>query len=94
MLSHRAYYATKCNETDCNDAMKTSKLKRHLHGNHSEHKQKDLSFFKRKEVSMKWQKLEVGRYFVQNNVAGVEASFEVAFEIAKQKNLLLSEKRL
>ena len=74
-----------CHKVLSNDAMKPSKLKRHLHGNHLEHKEKDLSFFKRKEMSLKRQKLDADTYFFHHSVADVEASFELAFRLLSKK---------
>lgn len=46
---------------------------------------KDLSFFQRQELSLKRQKLDANEYFQQQSTASVEAFFEVALQIAKQK---------
>ena len=41
-----------------NEAMKPSKLKRHLLQKHPEHMEKDLSFFQRQKLSLKREKLD------------------------------------
>ena len=65
--------------------MKPSKLKRHLETKHPEHAKKDLDFFKRHERCLKTQRLDRSGLFQQQSAAVVEASFEIALEIAKQK---------
>ena len=67
------------------ESMKPSKLKRHLETKHPEHAKKDVDFFKRHERCIKSQRLDASGLFQQQSVAVVEASFEVALEIAKQK---------
>ncbi|XP_042224418.1 protein ZBED8-like, partial [Homarus americanus] len=67
------------------DSMKPLKLKRHLETKHPEHSEKDLEFFKRHELRLKRQKLDASGSFQQQSAAAVEASYEVALEIAKQK---------
>ena len=64
--------------------MKPSKLKRHLETSHSEHTIKDMEFFRRHEESCKRQRLDRTGSFQQENTALVQASCEVALEIAKQ----------
>ena len=59
-----------------NEAIKPSKLKRHLQQNHPELIEKDLTFFRRKKLSLKRQKLDVSGYFCQQSTAGVQASFD------------------
>ena len=73
-----------CNATLSIEAMKTSKLKRHLNTKHPEHVRKNLSFFEGKELTLKWQKLGSKGYFQQQNKALVEASYETVLAIAKQ----------
>ncbi|XP_076806902.1 zinc finger BED domain-containing protein 5-like [Clavelina lepadiformis] len=74
-----------CHVVLSNDAMKPSKLKRHLQQKHPEHEGKDLSFYQRQKMSLKRQKLDASGYFQQQSTASLEASFEVALQIAKQK---------
>ena len=66
------------------EAVKPSKLKRHLNSKHPQHAGKDLSFFQRNKASLQRQKLDSQGYFQQQNKALVEASYETAFAIAKQ----------
>ena len=73
-----------CNAVLSVEAMKPSKLKRHLNTKHPKHVEKNLSFFEGKELALKRQKLDSKRYFQQQNKALVEASYEAALEIAKQ----------
>ena len=68
-----------------NEAMKPSKLKRHLHQKHPEHIKKDFNFFERQKLSLKRHKLDASGYFQEQVTANLTASFEVALQIAKQK---------
>ena len=81
-----------CYTVLCNEATKPSKLKRHLQQKHPEHVAKDLNFFDRQKLSLKWQKLDTSGYFQEQSTANLTASFEVALQIAKKKNLITSEK--
>ncbi|XP_023216822.1 zinc finger BED domain-containing protein 5-like, partial [Centruroides sculpturatus] len=74
-----------CKVVLSHESMKPSKLKRHLETKHSEHTKKDLEFFRRHETSCKRQKLDRTGSFQQESTALVQASYEVALEIAKQK---------
>ena len=67
------------------ESMKPSKLKRHLETKHPEHENKDLDFFKRHERCLKNQRFDASGSFQQQSAAIMEASYEIAFEIAKQK---------
>ena len=67
--------------------MKPSKLKRHLETKHSNHAKKDVDFFRRHEAGLKRQRLDRTGSFQQQNEALVQASYEIAFKIAKQKKL-------
>ena len=64
--------------------MNPLKLKRHLETNHPEHAKKDFDFFKRHERFLKRQILDASGSFQQQSAAIMEASCEIAFEIAKQ----------
>ena len=68
-----------------NKAMKPSKLKCYLQQKHPEHVDKDLWFFKKRKLSLKRLKLDASGYFQQQSTASVEAFFEVAPQIVKQK---------
>jgi hypothetical protein len=74
-----------CNAVLSAESMKPSKLKRHLETKHSGHVKKDLDFFKRHEIGLKRQRLDPTGSFQQQSIAAVQASYEVALEIAKQK---------
>ncbi|XP_068227883.1 protein FAM200C-like [Palaemon carinicauda] len=67
------------------ESLKPSKLKRHLETKHPEHAKKDLDFFKRHERCLKSQRLDRSGSFQQQSATVLEASYEIAFEIAKQK---------
>ena len=68
-----------------NEAMKPSKLKRHLQQKHSMHVENDLDFFQRLKLLLKRQKLDACEYFQEQSPASLMASFEVVLHIAKQK---------
>ena len=74
-----------CNVVLSAESMKPSKLKRHLETKHSNHAKKDVDFFRRHEAGLKRQRLDRTGSFQQQNEALVQASYEIAFEIAKQK---------
>lgn len=74
-----------CNVVLSAESMKPSKLKRHLETKHSNHISKDLEFFQRHEAGLKRQRLDFTGSFQQENAALIQASYEVALEIAKQK---------
>lgn len=74
-----------CKVVLSHESMKPSKLKRHFETKHSEHTKKDLEFFRRHETSCKSQRLDRTGIFQQSNTALMQASYEVALEIAKQK---------
>lgn len=74
-----------CNAVLSAESMKPSKLKRHLATKHAEHMTKDLEFFRRHQTSLKHQRLDATGNFQLQNTASVQASFEVALEIAKTK---------
>ena len=74
-----------CNVILSVESMKPSKLIRHLKTKHSEHAEKDLEFFRRRETSLKRQRLDPTGNYQQQSTAVVEASYVVALEVAKQK---------
>ena len=67
------------------ESLKPSKLKQHLETKHSNHVSKDLEFFRRHEAGLKRQRLDFTGSFQQENAALVQASYEVALKIAKNK---------
>ena len=67
------------------ESLKPSILKRHLEAKHPQHAKKDAAFFKRHEAGLKRQRLDAAGNFHQKNVAVLQASYEVALEIAKGK---------
>ncbi|XP_055543290.1 protein FAM200C-like [Wyeomyia smithii] len=74
-----------CNVVLSVEAMKPSKLKRHLVTHHAEHSAKDMSFFRRYEAGIKRRRLNSsGTIQLQSN-AVLQASYETAFEIARNK---------
>ena len=72
--------------------MKPSKLKRDLETKHSEHAKKDFDFFKRHERCLKSPRLDASGSFQQHSTAIMDALYEIAFEIAKQKSITRLEK--
>ena len=74
-----------CNTVLSNEALKPSKLKRHFDTTHSEHRHKDVAFFERLEANLKRQRLDATGSIHKQNSAIVEASYEAALGIAKNK---------
>ena len=74
-----------CNVVLSAESLKTSKSKRHLETKHSNHVSKDLEFFRRYEADLKRQRLDFTGSFQQENAASMQASYEVALEIARNK---------
>lgn len=88
---------TKINEDECdkpkcvvcgiilsNDAMKPSKLKRHLNTNHSELEVKPQEYFERKLKELQCERKSLQK-FVSTNQAALRASYKVSLCIAKAK---------
>ena len=73
-----------CNEVLGQHSLRPSKLKLHLEKVHPGYKDKDLNFFKRKEESLKRQRLDAKGDFHQHSQSLVEASYVVSFMIAKE----------
>ena len=73
-----------CNEVLGQHLLRPSKLELHLEKVHPGDKDKDLNFFKRKEESLKRQRLDAEGYFQQHSQSLVEASYVVSFMIAKE----------
>jgi zinc finger BED domain-containing protein 5/7/8/9 len=74
-----------CNAVLSVESMKPSKLKRHLETKHSEFASKDVDFFKGYETQLKRQKLDISGIFQPQNQNVIQASYEIALEIAKNK---------
>ena len=68
-----------------NDSLRPSKLSNHLLKIHPEYKDKGTSFFERKRDALKRTKLDSSGTYYKANISLVEASYEVALTIAKQK---------
>ncbi len=68
-----------------NDSMKPSKLKHHLQTTHPHYAEKDPDFSRRHKSSLGKQKLDATGAFQQKTSSVVEASYEVALEMTKQK---------
>ena len=74
-----------CKKILSNDTMRTVKLKQHLQNVHPQSEDKDKSYFKRQNKALKIKRLDASSEFFRRNIKIVEASYEVALEIAKQK---------
>ena len=75
-----------CFENLSNDALRPSRLQRHLKTKHPSHQDKPLSFFQSKKDSFKKMKIASSELFRQSSPAeAVEASFEIAQMIAQAK---------
>ena len=75
-----------CMENLSNDALRPSRLKRHLQTKHYAHKDKPLSFFQSKKDSFKKTKMRSCDLFRKSfNADAVLASFEISYMIAKAK---------
>ena len=68
-----------------NDSLRPSKLSNHLLKIHPEYKDKGIAFFERKRDALKRAKLNFSGTYYKENISLVEASYEVALTIAKQK---------
>ena len=74
-----------CNKVLTNDSMKPAKLKQRLENVHPQHINKDKTYFERQRRELKSMKLDAFSNFFRKNNQLLEASYLVAFEIAKQK---------
>ena len=74
-----------CNVVLSVEALKPSKLKRHFETKHPEHINKGVDFFKRHEADLKRQRFDANTGVHLQNTAVLQASYEAAFEIAKNK---------
>ena len=77
-----------CFQILSNDALRPTRLQRHLQTKHSCHQNKPLAFFQSKKDSLKKMKIASKKTFCQSPSAEVlEASFEIAHMIAQAKKL-------
>ena len=74
-----------CNKVLSNDSMRPAKLKQHLENVHPQHINKDKTYFERQKRALKSMKLDASSDFFRKNNQLLEASYLVAFEIAKEK---------
>ena len=82
---HRSLYIMKCNKVLSNDSMRLANLKKHLENVDPQHINKDKTYFKRQRRELKSMRLDASIDFFRRNNQLLEASYLVAFEIAKQK---------
>ena len=68
-----------------NGSLRPSKLSNHLLEIHPEYKEKGIAFFERKRDALKRAKLDSSGIYYKENISLVEAFYEVALTIAKQK---------
>ena len=73
-----------CNKVLSNDSMRPEKLKQHLENVHPQHINKDKTYFERQRRALKSMRLDASSGFFTKNNQLFEASYLVAFEIAKQ----------
>ncbi|XP_056639430.1 zinc finger BED domain-containing protein 5-like [Diorhabda sublineata] len=76
-----------CQSVLSNDAMRPSRLDRHLFTNHFAVEDKPVDFFIMKKDSLERMKLDATGSFRLNNDKAVEASYMIALLIAKDKKL-------
>src|SRR6218665_1006265 len=74
-----------CSEVLTSTSLKPSKLKRHFKSKHPSSINKDLDFFKRQAKRLHKSRLDDTGMFLQNNKAGLKASYEVSRKIAAAK---------
>lgn len=75
-----------CFQNLSNDALRPTRLQRHLEKKHPDHQNKPLAFFQSKKDSFKKMKIASSECFRQSSSAEVvEASFEIAHMIAQEK---------
>lgn len=73
-----------CGDVLANEAMKPSKLKRHLHSKHKDLSSQPKEFFERKSNELKRQPKEI--FNVSHiNISALRASYKVALPVAKAK---------
>ncbi|CAM1330327.1 ZBED8 (predicted) [Pycnogonum litorale] len=74
-------------------SMKRNHLQRHFKTEHSQLRDKDQAFFKRKLEALNARKLDVTGGVCRQNAALVEASFMIAYRIAKTKKAAYYRRR-
>lgn len=74
-----------CYEVLSNDALRPSRLERHLLTKHSDLKDKPKEFFASKSGNLKRMKLDSTGSFAESNQKLLEASYELSYLIAKGK---------
>ena len=74
-----------CNKVLSNDSMRPAKLKQHLENVHPQHINKDKTYFEHQRRALKSMRLDASSDFFRKDNQLLEASYLVAFEIAKQK---------
>ena len=74
-----------CQEVLSTEAMKPSKMKRHLESKHPQYRDKPVDFFKGKETVTKRARLDSTGALAQQTAAAVQASYMVSYRIAKAK---------
>ena len=73
------------NKVLSNDSMRPAKLKQHLHNVHPHTKDKEKIYLERQSRALKKMRLDASGEFFTRERKIVEASYVVAFKIAKQK---------
>ena len=74
-----------CSKVLSAESMKPFQLKRHFEKEHSDCKDKDISFFQRKVDTVKRTKLDATGDFHSSSKSALEASYIVSLQIAKAK---------
>ena len=74
-----------CLKTLSADSMKPSLLNRHLETCHPEIKDKDASYFQRKESGARKVRLDTTGTFNQLSISAIETSYVISLKIAQQK---------
>lgn len=74
-----------CSKVLSHESMKPSKLRVHLNSCHGELVGKSLDYFKRKEAVLKGERIDSTGHFARQNQAVLEASYRIAYRIARTK---------
>ncbi|CAH8526265.1 unnamed protein product [Dicrocoelium dendriticum] len=67
------------------ESMKPRSLKEHFNRSHSQFVGKDIIFFKRKDAALESTRLDTSSSFFQASEAGLEVSYRISLQIAKNK---------